>query len=62
MSIAENYRGPPIGANMSHILTKMITSTMKEGHERHVCMHVYFSQNTTIKYQNTINLFKKKKI
>ena len=36
-SIASNYRGISIGANMSRILSKIIIGRIKEAYEKHIC-------------------------
>ena len=46
MSLAENYRGLSIGANMSHILAKIIMSRLKDAYENHIGEEQYgFRQN-----------------
>ena len=36
-SVASNYRGISIGANMSRILSKIIIGRIKESYEKHIC-------------------------
>ena len=41
MSIASNYRGLSIGANMSRILAKIIMNRLQEGYEKHISEEQY---------------------
>ena len=46
MSLAENYRGLSIGANMSRILAKIVLNRLKEAYEKHIGEEQYgFRQN-----------------